>query len=74
MEQMEPFWFPVGTSDLVSEYSGPQVQQATAASAPFLMSAHPCTEQAQMDASLELPLKSVLSKSAGLKRVGNRLG
>lgn len=45
MEQREPSWFPTGTSDLESKYSGPQTQQATAARAPFLVPAQPCTEQ-----------------------------
>lgn len=46
MEQREPSWFPTGTSDLESKYSCPQTQQATAAKAPFLVPAPPCTEQA----------------------------
>lgn len=64
--------FPVGTSYLGSVNA--PVQQVTAAGAPFLVPVQPCREWAQMCAILEVPLKTVLCKPAGLKGVGSRGG
>lgn len=54
----------------VCEFPGPHIQEVTAANAPFLVPVQACNKQAQMCASLHVPLGSVLSKP-GLKRVGS---
>lgn len=70
MEVEGTFLLPCGVFEFsVCECPGPQIQEVTTASSPFLVPVQACNEQARMGASLDVPLGSVLCKP-GLKRVG----
>lgn len=66
------FLLPCGVFEFsVCECPGPQIQEVTAASTPFLVPVQVYNEQARMCASLDMPLGSVLCKP-GLRRVGSK--
>lgn len=72
MEVGETFLLPCGAFEFSAcECPGPQIQEVTAASAPFLVPVQACNEQAQPYASLDVRLGSVLCKP-GLKRIGSK--
>lgn len=73
MEAEGTFLVPCGDFRFsICECSCPQVQQVIATSASFLVPAKPRSEQAQMHATLDVPLGPVLCK-LGLKRAGSRV-